>query len=363
MEFKHIPVLYNQCLDGLKIKPNGIYLDGTFGGGGHSRGIHSNLTTGILICVDKDIEALKASKSFFETNKNVIALHSDYKYALDKLADLQGVADNSTTNTTNAIDTTTASDTTTTKASQQALKAVQTIKALQNNTPLRLDGVLLDLGVSSYQIDNAARGFSYMNDAPLDMRMDTSASLSAYNVVNNYSASQLTKIIRDYGEEKFASKIANAIVRARGCKKSGNATPIKTTLELSNLIKNTIPKAVQFKANAGGHPAKRTFQAIRIYVNGELDSLYEVIQNFALSLNTGGRMCVITFHSLEDRLVKQAFADLAKGCVCDKKLPICICKNKPKIKLINTKPILPSIEELAQNKRASSAKLRVVEKI
>jgi len=217
-----------------------------------------------------------------------------------------------------------------------------------------IDGVLLDLGVSSYQLDTPERGFSYMADAPLDMRMDTSAPVTAYDVVNGYSEAELRRILFEYGEEKFAPKIAARIVRER------EKAPIETTGELVSIIKSSMPEA----AKAGGHhPAKRSFQAIRIEVNGELDAIAPAIRSAVDLLNSGGRIAIITFHSLEDRIVKQTFADLASGCVCPRDLPVCVCGRKPKIKLVNKKPIVASNEELEENPRARSAKLRVAEKI
>lgn len=310
MEFKHVPVLLNECIEGLAIKQNGIYLDGTLGGGGHSLAIVSKLEKGRLVAIDRDEEAISAAKARLKEFENKITyVHDDFKNAVNVLDEI-------------GID--------------------------------RLDGVLLDLGVSSYQLDNAERGFSYMKDAPLDMRMDRSAGASAYDLVNNLSAEELTKILYEYGEEKLAPRIAQRIVTARA-----NGT-INTTAELSKIVENAYPTATRWKF---GHPAKRTFQAIRIAVNGELMNLGECVEGLAKRLNVGGRIAIITFHSLEDRIIKNAFRKLSTGCTCPPDFPICVCGNKEIVKTLTKKPLTASESELKENPRAESAKLRIVEKI
>ncbi len=308
MIFQHKSVLLDECIESLNIKPNGIYVDCTAGGGGHSREILKRLTDGMLIAIDKDEEALAVCKERLNFG-NAKLIHSDFKNLPQILDDLQ---------------------------------------------ISKVDGILADLGVSSYQIDNPNRGFSYMaKDAHLNMKMDESQKLSAYEVVNTYDERRLFEIIRDYGEDKFAKNIAKNIVLARQTKS------IETCGELVEIIDRSIPFAV--KKN-GGHPAKRTFQALRIEVNGELDGLKEFISNSANRLNVGGRLAIITFHSLEDRIVKHEFIDLTTGCICPPNIPICVCNHKAQGVLVNKKPILPSEEELQQNSRSQSAKLRVFEK-
>jgi len=310
MEFKHIPIMLNDCLEGLNIKPSGIYVDGTLGGAGHSSEIVKRLTSGKLIGIDKDIEAINASKERLkEYGDKVIFVQNDFKNFKKILNDLQ-------------IE--------------------------------KVDGILLDLGVSSYQIDNKDRGFSYMLDAPLDMRMDESQSLSAYYVVNKYPESELVKILFLYGEENYAKSIVRKIVEKRAVK------PIETTLELVDIIKSGLPAKEKFK---GSHPAKKTFQALRIEVNGELSKLDLALKDMIASLNLGGRIAVITFHSLEDRIVKQTFKEHTTNCICPPEFPICVCHHKASIKLINKKPIEANEEEVKANSRSRSAKLRVVEKI
>lgn len=308
-EFKHISVLLNECIEGLNIRPDGVYADGTLGGGGHSSHIYSRLDSGRLIGIDRDIEAIRAASDRIGTKDNVSYVHDNYKNIKSILADLNVSG---------------------------------------------LDGALIDLGISSYQIDNADRGFSYTKDAPLDMRMNQSDPLSAYDVVNTYDVAKLASVIFDYGEERYGRKIAEAIVRERSKK------PIETTLELSEIIRSAVPAKSVPK---GSHPAKRTFQAIRIEVNGELADLKGAVEDFFDCLNPGGRLCIITFHSLEDRIVKHVFADFASGCTCPKEFPVCVCGRQPKGKLISRKPILPGAEELASNSRSASAKLRIIEKI
>ena len=310
IEFSHRSVLLDECIEGLDIKPDGIYLDGTAGGGGHSYEIASRLTNGRLIAIDRDDAAIKAAGA--------------------KLAPLGERA-------------------TVVKSNYSELRGVCRELGIDG-----IDGLLLDLGVSSYQLDTAERGFSYNADAPLDMRMDSTHPFSAYNVVNEYSEQELKRVIYEYGEERFAPKIAAAIVRER------QRSPIETTGELVSIIKGAMPASAK---EGGHHPAKRTFQAIRIEVNGELDIIAPTIRDAVSLMNKGGRIAIITFHSLEDRIVKQTFAELAIGCTCPKNFPVCVCGNKPRIKLISKKPILPSQKELDENPRSRSAKLRVAEKL
>ena len=307
MIFSHKPVLLDECIHALNIKPNGIYVDCTCGGGGHSSEILKRLEGGRLICIDKDEEALNACRQRLYS-PNVTPVHSDFKRAAEVLDEL--------------------------------------------NVSF-VDGFLADLGVSSYQIDNADRGFSYMaKQAPLDMRMDGSQKLSASDVVNGYSEQQLYDVIRTYGEEKFASSIAKNIVAYR------SESPIETCGTLVEIIEKSIPKGAQ----KGGHPAKRTFQALRIEVNGELTGLRQALETMAKRLNSGGRLAVITFHSLEDRIVKQTFAQLATDCICPPGLPVCVCGHKAEGEVITKKPIVPSERELQNNSRSQSAKLRVFRK-
>lgn len=310
-EFNHRSVLLEECMEGLNIRPDGIYVDGTAGGAGHSSQIALRLNeNGRLIAIDQDETAVKvATKRLEKLERNTTVVRSNFSDIARVCREL----------------------------------SIESI-----------DGVLLDLGVSSYQLDTAERGFSYSSDAPLDMRMDNRKSLSAYEVVNGYSEQQLKKILFEYGEERYAPQIASAIVKKR------ESSPIRTTGELSDIIKYAMPPAAR---EGGHHPAKRSFQAIRIEVNGELDVIEPAIRDAVAMLNKGGRIAIITFHSLEDRIVKQAFASLASGCTCPKDFPICVCGNKPKVKLVNRKPILPSREELEENPRSRSAKLRVAEKL
>ena len=310
IEFSHRSVLLDECMDGLDIKPDGIYVDGTAGGAGHSSEIAKKLESGRLIAIDQDETAVAvATERLNALGKNTTVVRSNFCELASVCRSL-------------GID--------------------------------EIDGVLLDLGVSSYQLDTAERGFSYSADAPLDMRMDNRCSLSAYEVVNSYSEQELKRILYDYGEERFAPAIASAIVKRR------ESRPIETTAELSDIIKYAIPPAAR---EGGHHPAKRSFQAIRIEVNRELDVIEPAIRGAVEMLRSGGRIAIITFHSLEDRIVKQAFASLASGCTCPKDFPICVCGNKPKVRLVNRKPILPSKAELEENPRSRSAKLRVAEKI
>lgn len=311
MEFRHEPVLYGRCLEGLEIKPNGIYVDGTLGGGGHSFGICERLgEEGALIGIDRDRDALDAAGKRlegFKCGKHFV--QSNYSEIKDVLGRL-GI--------------------------------------------VKIDGALLDLGVSSFQLDNPERGFSYMNQAPLDMRMSRDDKLTAYDVVNGYDKKELAEIISRYGEERWASRIADFIAKRRKDK------PIETTLELVDVIKAAIPASAR---RTGPHPAKRTFQAIRIEVNDELNQLERAIEEFCDVLAPGGRLCVITFHSLEDRIVKEIFARRADPCTCPKGLPMCVCGKKPDIKKVTGKPIQPDDKETGENPRARSAKLRIAQKI
>lgn len=310
MDFKHVSVLLNECIEGLNIKGNGIYADGTLGGGGHSSEILKKLSReGTLIGIDQDKDALKAAGNRLQDFENVKFVHSNF-YNIDSILDdlnIEGI-----------------------------------------------DGMLMDLGVSSYQLDEGDRGFSYMQDAPLDMRMNRENQLSAYEVVNEYGEEELYRIIRDYGEEKFAKRIAKFIVEKR------EINPVKTTLELVEIIKAAIPAKAR---REGPHPAKRTFQAIRIEVNSELSILNKAIEDGVNRLNKGGRMAIITFHSLEDRIVKVKFKELATSCTCPREFPICICGGSAKVKIISRKAIEPSREEIEENPRSRSAKLRIIEKI
>ena len=310
MEFNHVSVLLNECLEGLNIKENGIYVDGTLGGAGHSSEILKRLSKeGRLIGIDQDTDALKAAKERLKDYSNVTFVHSNFS----------------------------------------------NIENVLNNLNIDgVDGILMDLGVSSYQLDEGERGFSYMKDAPLDMRMNRENDFSAYNVVNEYSEEDLYRIIREYGEEKFAKRIASFIVENRQEKN------IETTLELVEIIKNAIPAKAR---REGPHPAKRTFQAIRIEVNSELSILNKTIEDGVEKLNKGGRMAIITFHSLEDRIVKNKFKDLAVSCRCPKEFPVCVCGEKAKVKIISRKAIEPTKEEVEVNPRSRSAKLRVIEKL
>jgi len=309
MSFNHVSVLLKECIEGLNIKPNGIYVDGTLGGGGHSFKILQLLENGKLIGIDQDTDALKAATERLKIFEDkFIPVHrnfSDIETVLDELG----------------------------------------IK--------KIDGLLLDLGVSSFQLDEAERGFSYMNDGKLDMRMNQSDTFTAYDIVNTYSERKLTSIINEYGEENWANRIAKFIIEARTEK------PIETTFELVEVIKKAIPAAAR---KDGPHPAKRTFQAIRIEVNNELKIIEQTIEATVKRLNKGGRIAIITFHSLEDRIVKTAYKNLAQGCTCPPEFPVCICGGKPKVKIITKKPTLPSDEEVEMNPRARSAKLRVAEK-
>ena len=309
-EFHHVSVLLQECIDGLNIKPDGIYVDGTLGGAGHSSQIAKRLTTGRLIGIDRDPVALAAAGKRLEPYMDRVTLvHSNFCQMDQVLRELgiEGV-----------------------------------------------DGILMDLGVSSPQLDDGERGFSYMVDAPLDMRMNNEDALSAQIVVNTWSQEELKRILYTYGEERYAPQIAAAICRRR------EQQPITTTLELVDIIRSAMPPAALREKQ---HPAKRSFQAIRIAVNDELGSVEKAMEVSIPLLNPGGRLAIITFHSLEDRIVKTAMADAAKGCTCPPQFPVCVCGKKPKVKLISRKPIVSSAEELEANPRARSAKLRVCEKL
>ncbi len=310
LKFSHRSVLLDECIENLNINPNGIYIDGTAGGGGHSYEIAKRLTGGRLIAIDQDEAAISAAgKRLSEFGDRVTIVRNNFSNIADVCRELD-------------------------------------IK--------KINGVLLDLGVSSYQLDTAERGFSHNADAPLDMRMDRRNQLDAYTVVNLYPEDKIRKIIYDYGEDRFAPKIAAAIVRRREIK------PIETTGELVDVIKSAIPAAAR---EGGHHPAKRTFQAIRIEVNGELSVIQPAIESASDLLAPGGRIAIITFHSLEDRIVKQSYVKLAEGCTCPPRIPMCVCGNKPRVKIISKKPILPSDTEIEENPRSRSAKLRVAEKL
>ena len=309
MEFKHKSVLLNETIDGLNIKPNGIYVDGTLGGGGHAYEVCRRLgEKGSIIGIDQDAAAIEAASARLKDfGEKVTIVRSNYCDMKSKLHEL-------------GID--------------------------------KVDGIVLDLGVSSYQLDTAERGFSYREDAPLDMRMDTRQKMTARDIVNDYTEADLYRVIRDYGEDKFAKNIAKHIVQARAVK------PVETTAELSEIIRASIPMKFQKKS---GHPAKRTFQAIRIELNRELDVLRDSLDDMIDLLNPGGRLCIITFHSLEDRIVKSAFRKNENPCTCPPDFPVCVCGKKSKGSIITKKPILPSEEELEYNSRSKSAKLRIFE--
>ena len=310
IEFNHVSVLLNESIENLNIKPDGIYVDGTMGGAGHSLEIAKRLSKkGLLIGIDRDEEALMVAKERLKDFSNVKYVHDNH----DNIDEI--------------------------------------IKKLNIDG---VDGILLDLGVSSYQIDEKTRGFTYINDGPLDMRMDKTQELTAEYIVNNYKEQELARIIFEYGEEKFSRRIAKNICECRKNKK------IETTAELVKIIERSIPGKFREK---NSHPAKRTFQAIRIEVNNEIEPLYNTIKNSINALNSKGRLCVITFHSLEDRMVKKAYVDAEGKCTCPKDLPYCVCGNISYGRIINKKPILPTEKEMNENSRSRSAKLRVFEKI
>ncbi len=313
MEFHHLPVLLHECMDGLNIRPDGTYLDCTLGGAGHSSEIFLRLHGGRLIGIDRDADAIQAAGA------RMAALNGDAEFTA-----IRG----------NFHD-------------APALLAGIGVR--------RVDGILADLGVSSHQLDVRERGFSYHDDAPLDMRMDTSQSLSAREIVNTWSEDDLTRILRDYGEENWSRQIARVI-----CDRRRNQ-PVETTGDLVSIIDAAIPK--KFRSKDGSHPARRTFQALRIAVNDELDPLDKAIEDLVNLLNPAGRICIITFHSLEDRIVKNTFRRLNNPCTCPKEFPVCMCGKKPVIELISRKPITASAQELSENPRARSASLRIAEKI
>lgn len=307
MEFLHVPVMLDECIQGLNIAPDGIYVDGTAGGAGHSSAIAEQLgEKGRLISLDRDPDAVKVASERLSRFPNAQVIHSNYSQMRDVLDSL-------------GID--------------------------------RVDGILMDLGVSSFQLDEGSRGFSYHSDAPLDMRM-SKEGMSAADVVNTYSEQQLAKIIFEFGEEKFSRRIASNIVAERA------KAPIETTLQLADIIRNSVPQ----KARREKNPCKKTFQAIRIAVNGEFDHLSKGLDDAFYSLKPGGRLAVITFHSLEDRLVKQRFAGWCKGCICPPDFPQCVCGHKPQGKLVNRKPLEADEKELERNNRSRSAKLRIIER-
>ena len=310
MELIHKPVLLHECIDALAIRPDGVYVDGTLGRAGHSLEIAKRLTTGRLICIDRDRAAIEAAQERL----------SDY---LDRV--------------------------TLVRSNFSQLEDI-----LREHAPAGVDGMLFDLGVSSPQLDDAARGFSYMNDAPLDMRMDERDPQTARDVVNTWSYEELRRILFEYGEERYAPAIAKGICRRR------EEAPIETTLELVDVIRRSMPPAALREKQ---HPAKRSFQAIRIAVNGELEALPPMLTAAAQGLRTGGRLAVISFHSLEDRIIKRTLQELAKGCTCPPEFPVCVCGKKPTLKLVSRKPIVSGEEELAENPRARSAKLRVAERL
>ncbi len=311
MEFKHIPVLLNEVIEGLNIKEDGIYVDCTMGGGGHSSVIASNLSKrGKLIGFDRDLDAVNVCKSRFNKLTNVQVIHSNFKQAPQIISHMGYAGE--------------------------------------------IDGVLVDLGVSSYQIDNGERGFSFLHEGRLDMRMDTSQEIDGYYVVNNYPKDKLIQILYRYGEENNARRIVENICARRAIK------PIETTTELKEIIESSFPKKVIY---GKGGVSKKTFQAIRIEVNGELENLDKFLRETIAVLKTGGRLAVITFHSLEDRIVKNVFREFATDCICPPRTPICICGHKAEVKLINNKPIIAGDKELSLNSRSSSAKLRIIEKI
>ncbi len=310
MDFHHVTVLLDETIEQLQVDPSKIYLDGTLGGGGHASAIAARLTTGRLIGLDRDENALAAARERLAPwLDRVTLLHRNFR-------ELGGVLD------------------------ELGIKAT--------------DGMVFDLGVSSPQLDDGSRGFSYMTDAPLDMRMDTSQRLTAWELVNHWPREQIRRVLYDYGEERYAPQIAAAIEKRR------ESVPVSTTLELVEIIKSAMPpQALREKQ----HPAKRSFQAIRIAVNDELGALDELMRVAMDRLNPGGRLAVITFHSLEDRIVKSAFQEAARGCVCPPEFPVCVCGRKPKVRLVTRKPILPGERELAENPRARSAKLRIAERL
>jgi 16S rRNA (cytosine1402-N4)-methyltransferase len=310
LNFEHTPVLLKEAIDGLNIKEDGIYVDGTLGGAGHSLEIVKRLTSGKLIGIDQDLDAISKAQEVLKNDLDkIILVHDNYVNIEEILSSLH-------------IE--------------------------------KVDGILLDIGVSSHQLDEEERGFSYHKDAPLDMRMDETQDFTAWDVVNKYSEEELKRIIWDYGEERWAKRIAEFIVNVR------ETQPIDTTLQLVDVIKKAIPKKVRME---GHHPAKKTFQAIRIEVNGELEVLEKSIPKMCRLLNKGGRIAIITFHSLEDRIVKETFKELNKDCICPPEIPICVCDKKQEIKIITRKPITPTESEIERNPRSRSSKLRIAERV
>lgn len=310
MEFNHKPIMLNEILSGLNINPDGVYMDCTIGGAGHSKKIIEKLTgKGLLIGIDKDYDALNVSTERLKEFNNKKLIHSDFN-------DIENVFE-------------------------------------EYDIP-ELDGILIDLGISSYQIDTAERGFSFLRDGKLDMRMDQTQKLSAYEVVNTYSKEKLTKILFEYGEEQFAKQIVNNIIKNREIK------PIETTFELRDIIEKSLPAKVVYKS---GGASKKTFQAIRIEVNGELDRLEQTINYLITKLKMGGRIAILTFHSLEDRIVKNVFKECSTSCICPPKMPVCICNHKASLKVVNKKPVTASDIEMQENSRSTCAKLRIAEKI
>lgn len=310
MEFSHVSVLLNEAVDALNVKDGGVYVDGTLGGGGHSEAILQRSSSCRLIGIDRDAEAIAAAGKRLEAYSDRITLVNNNFAAAGEVLHSLGVE--------------------------------------------KIDGAVLDLGVSSYQLDNAERGFSYMKDAPLDMRMNRADIKTAFEVVNTYDSDRLCSIFYRYGEEKWSKRIAEFIVKRR------EQSPISTTGELAGIITAAIPAGAREK---GSHPAKRVFQAIRIEVNGELEILKNAITDIVSCMEKGGRLAIITFHSLEDRIVKQCFNELAAGCTCPRDFPICVCGKQPAVKIITKKPVLPGEEEQERNSRSKSAKLRVAEKL
>jgi len=307
---EHLPVLLGECIEGLRIKPDGLYVDGTLGRGGHSLEIAKRLTTGRLLAIDRDEEALNDSENLLaEQKEKITVIHGNFGN-ISEILDKESVGN--------------------------------------------VDGMLFDLGVSSPQLDKIERGFSYMKDAPLDMRMDISGGQTAFDAVNSWSEDELKRVFYEYGEERYAGLIARAIVKKR------DISQIETTFDLNGVIFSAIPAAARREAQ---HPSKRCFQALRIAVNDELGSIRNMLADVPDRLNAGGRLCVISFHSLEDRLVKNAFASRAGGCVCPKDFPICVCEIRPTLKLLTKKPITPTFDEVENNPRARSAKLRIAERM